>query len=299
MLIVSRASIASEVCGKRFVSLNFVRFYAASKNRWLSRQKNDHFTKEAKLLNLRSRAAFKLMAIDDKYHLFNKISTQNILDLGFAPGSWSEVARKRTSPNSMILGVDILPCNPPEGIHSLQANILSQKTHELIRLMFANRLNLNHTQENIHEDHGYFEHMIEDQRINDSNLPEINPTPIDIILSDMYVPLPRLDGYTNNITNMPYFRLMNTSGVAIRDHLQSIDLCDAALVTAIDLLKPKGNFVCKLYSGKEDKLFEQRLTKVFKSVSRFKPTASRDESKEFYFIGLNKKSEIDKLNVFL
>ncbi|CAI5007247.1 AVN_HP_G0049610.mRNA.1.CDS.1 [Saccharomyces cerevisiae] len=105
--------------------------------RWLNRQLKDPYTKEAKVQNLRSRAAFKLMQIDDKYRLFSKNRTdQRILDLGYAPGAWSQVARQRSSPNSMILGVDILPCEPPHGVNSIQANILAKRTHDLIRSFF-------------------------------------------------------------------------------------------------------------------------------------------------------------------
>lgn len=303
---------------KRDIGSYTIRLYStASKNKWLKRQQNDHFTREAKIQNLKSRAAFKLIQIDEKYKLFNPQKFQNVLDLGFAPGSWSEVARKRCNPESMILGVDILPCEPPEGVSSLQANILSKKTQDLIRLYFNKHKRLDdvlNDVDNIHKDHGFlepspsiitdpeFEHELKDEEeyrevfSSDNKIPQQQP--IDVILSDMYVPLPRLTGFTNNITNLPYYRLMNTSGVAIRDHLLSVDLCDAALVTAIDLLKTNGSFICKLYTGKEDKLFERRLRQVFKTVQRFKPTASRYESKEIYFVGLGKLTNIDKFKVF-
>ncbi|CAL9732996.1 rRNA methyltransferase 2, mitochondrial [Monosporozyma unispora] len=308
---VSLKSVGVAVCPQLFYS-------TASKNKWLKRQQNDHFTREAKIQNLRSRAAFKLREIDDKYKLFTPGKLQNVLDLGFAPGSWSEVARQRTDPKSMILGVDILPCEPPTGVSSLQANILSQKTQELIRLYFGKHAKLDDMltdPKNIHETHGYFkpsheeiidpeyEHELKAEEeyrevfTPDDKIPTAQQ-PIDIILSDMYVPTPRLTGFTNNITNMPYYRLMNTSGVAIRDHLLSVDLCDAALVTAIDLLKVNGSFVCKLYTGKEDNLFEKRMRKVFKTVQRFKPVSSRMESKEVYFVGLNKLANVDKFKVF-
>lgn len=314
------------LCGVSKVSLfesvgSITLFYStASKNKWLNRQQNDHFTREAKVQNLRSRAAFKLREIDDKYKLFAPNRRQNVLDLGFAPGSWSEVARQRTNPKSMILGVDILPCEPPTGVSSLQANILSQKTQDLIRLYFNKHTKLDdilNDPKNIHEIHGFlkpstsdivdpeYEHELKDEEEyrevftpDDDNKIPTTQQPIDIILSDMYVPVPRLTGYKNNITNMPYYRLMNTSGLAIRDHLLSVDLCDAALVTAIDLLTKNGSFVCKLYTGKEDKLFEKRMRKVFSTVQRFKPVSSRTESREVYFVGLNKLANVDKFKVF-
>lgn len=276
----------------------------------MERQANDHYTKEAKVQNLRSRAAFKLMEIDDKFNFFHKDKSQQVLDLGFAPGAWSQVARQRIGSNGMVLGVDILPCDPPHGVHAIQANILSRKTQELIRLYFSRYFQLYKSDE-LHTHHGYFQEGLEDElnhirdtetyrEIFDNTLrtSKIDKCPVDVVISDMYECWPQTTGFWNNLTNSAYYRMANTSGVAVRDHYQSIDLGDAALVTAIDLLKPRGNFVCKLYTGKEDKLFEKRLRRVFQRVSRFKPDASRNESKEVYFVGLGKKDLIDKVSVF-
>lgn len=307
----SDMSLSLVSCGiKRSVPIIrvFKRFNANSKSRWLNRQQNDPYTREAKVQNLRSRAAFKLMEIDDKFKLFSNGKNQRVLDLGFAPGAWSQVASRRIGPSGMVLGVDILPCDPPTGVSSIQANILSKKTHELIRLYFSKHFKLNRN-DDLHQDHGYFQHMIEEVTHQqdyetyrevfsaDSN-DKIDKFPIDVIISDMYEPWPQSSGFWTNITNAAYNRMANTTGLAIKDHYQSIDLCDAALVSAIDLLRPRGHFVCKLYTGKEDKLFEKRLKKVFKRVNRFKPVACRDESKEVYFIGRDKREMIDKLEVF-
>ena len=61
----------------------------ASSKQWVSRQTTDRFAREAKVQGLKSRAAFKLLQINDKYHLFKPGMT--VIDLGFAPGSWSQV----------------------------------------------------------------------------------------------------------------------------------------------------------------------------------------------------------------
>lgn len=288
-----------------------LRYNSSSRNRWLNRQNNDHFTREAKTHGLKSRAAFKLMEIDDRYGLFKKNSGQRVLDLGFAPGAWSQIARKRIGNDGMVMGVDILPCAPPKGVYSLQANILSKKTHDLIRLCFARHIQLNKHDE-LHKDHGYLQHMLEEE-LNHLQQTEqyrelfstkdisnaVERYPIDVILSDMYEPWPQTSGFWNNLTNVAYDRMANTTGVAIKDHLMSMDLCDAALIVAIDLLKPGGSFACKLYTGEEDMLLEARMKQVFHKVHRFKPLASRNESKELYFIGLRKHSNIDKIKVFM
>ncbi|SCU98970.1 LAFA_0G21154g1_1 [Lachancea sp. 'fantastica'] len=286
-------------------SIRFVRWNSSSKSRWLGRQRSDSFTREAKVLGLRSRAAFKLQQIDDKVKLFRKNANQRVLDLGYAPGAWSQVALERTGSDGIILGVDILPCSPPRGVHSIQANILAKKTHELIRLFFSKHFQL-YREDQLHKDHGYFQHMLEEelafvneQSAINSDRPCVEGTPIDVIISDMYEPWPQTEGFWNNFTNSAYDRMANTTGIAIKDHFMSMDLCDAALVAAIDLLKPGGSFVCKLYTGEEDKLLEERLKRVFRDVQRFKPSASRNESKELYFIGLGKKKDVNKLDVFL
>lgn len=276
--------IASKSSSRYFCT----RFYSrASSKRWLDRQKQDFYTRESKLDSLRSRAGFKLAQLDDVYHIFDNRAPQNILDLGFAPGAWSQMAHKRSHADSVILGVDILPCDPPFGVSAMQANILSKRTHAMIRQFFL--------------EHNVDRNEIESSSSEkDSNVQEVmnNVLPVDVIISDMYEPFPPSVYSTNNLTNMPYYRMSNTSGLAVKDHLNSIDLCDAALITAIDLLKPGGFFVCKQFMGSETTLYEKRMRKVFSRVERSKPAASRDESKEIYFIGKYKKRSIDKIDVF-
>lgn len=115
---------------------------SSSSTKWLNRQKKDHHTKESKSQNYRSRAAFKLIEIDEKFKIFNK-TYKNIVDLGFAPGAWTQVAIERTkSLNAKvnILGIDLINCSPPEGAGFIQGNILSRKTHESIREFFNSKV---------------------------------------------------------------------------------------------------------------------------------------------------------------
>lgn len=95
----------------------------------------------------------------------------------------------------------------------------------------------------------------------------------------------------------PYYRMMNTSGVAFRDHAGSMvslvctslynfvfftniqkDLCLAALTFCFDALRTGGSFICKYYQGAEEKLFEKKLKRLFEKVHREKPESSRDVS---------------------
>jgi len=94
-----------------------------SSHRWISRHINDPYVALAQDLGYRSRAAFKLIEINDKFNLFTR--NTRILDLGAAPGSWSQVANAKTLPktNSQIIALDLLAMSPIENIVILQGDI--------------------------------------------------------------------------------------------------------------------------------------------------------------------------------
>lgn len=79
-----------------------------SQQAWLERQINDPFAAKARALGYRSRAAFKITEIDDRFHLFRK--GVRVVDLGLAPGGWTQVAIQRGVTD--IVGVDLLPVDP-------------------------------------------------------------------------------------------------------------------------------------------------------------------------------------------
>jgi len=86
--------------------------------RWLARQLNDPYVAAAKAQGWRSRAAFKLIELDDKFHLIHK--GIRVLDLGAAPGGWTQVAVKRGA--ASVLAVDLLPIEPVRGATILQGD---------------------------------------------------------------------------------------------------------------------------------------------------------------------------------
>ena len=95
-----------------------------SSRRWLERQLNDPYLKAAKDQGYRSRAAYKLLEIDEKFKIFkNKTS---VLDLGSAPGGWSQVAIKKLSKiqNFKIVAIDIKEMDPINGVNFIQGNIM-------------------------------------------------------------------------------------------------------------------------------------------------------------------------------
>jgi len=101
---------------------------------------------------------------------------------------------------------------------------------------------------------------------------------VDVVLSDMSEPWEQTTGFHKRSISDPYHRMMNTSGMAFRDHAGSMDLCAAALEFGFDTLRAGGHFVCKFYQGAEDKLLEKKLKRLFEKVHREKPAASRSVS---------------------
>jgi len=101
----------------------------ASSNRWLSRQLNDPYVKQAKAEGYRSRAAYKLIELDEKFALLK--GAQRVVDLGIAPGGWSQVVRK-IAPRAAIVGIDLLPTDPIEGVTIFQMDFMADEAPEAL-----------------------------------------------------------------------------------------------------------------------------------------------------------------------
>jgi 23S rRNA (uridine2552-2'-O)-methyltransferase len=93
-----------------------------SSARWLTRQINDPYVKKAKADGYRSRAAYKLLELDEKFGLLKGVT--RAVDLGIAPGGWSQVLRQR-SPKAKIVGIDLLPTDPIEGVTIFEMDFMS------------------------------------------------------------------------------------------------------------------------------------------------------------------------------
>lgn len=96
----------------------------ASSARWLSRQINDPYVKQAKAEGWRSRAAFKLIELDERFALLK--GRQRVVDLGIAPGGWSQVVRKK-SPSARVVGIDLLPTEPIEGVTIFEMDFMADE----------------------------------------------------------------------------------------------------------------------------------------------------------------------------
>ncbi|KAK1818056.1 2' O-ribose methyltransferase [Friedmanniomyces endolithicus] len=296
---------------------------SASSTRWKTRQSTDSYAREAKVAGLKSRAAFKLLEINAKYRLFHPGDT--VVDLGYAPGSWSQVAVNRTAPGGRVVGIDVIPAQPPRGVSTLQGDFLSPAIREEMRTFVADPERgrarvaggLAHSRGEVGNGGGVTEEqLVEESRgvvelgkaategtttSKPSTAKAATATSIrkaqdvaagrmvNVVLSDMCEPWPLATSTWVKSVSNPWRRMMNTSGMAFRDHAGSMDLCLAALEFAYDTLATSGSFLCKFYQGGEDQALEARLKKLFEKVYRIKPDSSRKESKEAYLVGLRRR----------
>ena len=88
---------------------------------WLQRQLDDPYVKKAKAEGYRSRAAYKLIELDEKFSVLAR--AQRVVDLGVAPGGWSQVVRKQ-SPRAVVVGIDLLPTDAIEGVTLFQMDFM-------------------------------------------------------------------------------------------------------------------------------------------------------------------------------
>jgi len=96
----------------------------AQSTRWLARQLNDPYVKRAKAEGYRSRAAYKLIELDEKFGLLKDV--RYVVDLGAAPGGWTQVVRK-LAPKAEVVGIDLLPMDPLPGVTLLQMDFMADE----------------------------------------------------------------------------------------------------------------------------------------------------------------------------
>lgn len=200
-----------------------------SSRAWLQRQLNDPYVAEAQRIGYRSRAAFKLIEIDEQLKLIKP--GMLVLDLGAAPGGWSQVAANK---KARVVALDILPMDPIPGVAFLHMDFMDEDAPE--------------------------------------TLVGTLDGPVDIVLSDM---------------------APNTMGHQRTDHIRIMNLVEAAYDFAIQVLKPGGTFVAKVFQGGTQGTLLTQMKKDFTSVKHIKPPSSRQESAEQYVVakGFRRVSE--------
>ncbi len=96
----------------------------AQSTRWLERQLNDPYVKLAHEQGYRSRAAFKLIELDEKFHFLR--GSKAVVDLGVAPGGWAQVVR-RIMPKAGVVGIDLLPVEPIPGVTLFEMDFMADE----------------------------------------------------------------------------------------------------------------------------------------------------------------------------
>ena len=207
------------------------------------------------MAGLKSRAAFKLLEINNKHRLFKQGDT--VVDLGYAPGSWSQVAVNRIQPGGRVIGIDVIPAQPPKGVSTIQGDFLSPNVREEVRRYVQDpdkgrarpRLSMSRAIEE--SDDGLTEEELEEQSMDvieqerhhdqederlsardagssSSDMPSqtkldaMEGRVVHVVLSDMSEPWAQTAStWIRSISN-PYRRMMNTSGMPFRDHAGSM-----------------------------------------------------------------------------
>jgi 23S rRNA (uridine2552-2'-O)-methyltransferase len=192
--------------------------------RWYHEKKREHFYQEAKRVGYRARSAFKLLQIQQKFHMIHQGDT--IVDLGAAPGGWSQVAKELTGTQGHVVGIDLSGIRPLDGVQFLQGDLTSPETIERLTQI-------------------------------------LNGQKVDVVISDMSPDI---------------------SGNYSIDQARSIYLCENALLIVRTILKPKGNFICKVFEGEDLKGFREDVKTSFSLIKQYSPEASRKSSSEIYII---------------
>ncbi|AJC49494.1 23S rRNA methyltransferase [Allofrancisella guangzhouensis] len=100
----------------------------ASSKRWVQEHNSDYYVIQANKLGYRSRASFKIIEIQEKYKIFRQ--NMFVIDLGAAPGGWSEQIIKYISPNGKLIALDLLEMAPIVGVDFIQGDFTSDETYE-------------------------------------------------------------------------------------------------------------------------------------------------------------------------
>lgn len=195
---------------------------SAQSTRWLERQLNDPYVRRAKAEGYRSRAAYKLIELDERFGLLKGV--KRVVDLGIAPGGWSQVVR-RQAPAAAVVGIDLLPVDPIDGVTIFEMDFMADEAPgELMAALGG---------------------------------------PPDLVLSDMAA---------------------NTVGHPQTDALRTMALVETALAFAVDVLRPGGTFVAKVFAGGADSALVAEMKRNFTAVKHAKPPASRKGSVEWFVV---------------
>jgi 23S rRNA (uridine2552-2'-O)-methyltransferase len=195
-----------------------------SSHRWLQEHVNDPYVKQAQKDGYRSRSSYKLIELNEKDRLLRP--GMLIVDLGSAPGGWSQVAGRIVGEKGRVIATDILPMDPVYNVDFIQGDFTEESVFNEILAKLGDR----------------------------------KP---DLIISDI---------------------APNISGIDSADQASSMYLVELALDMVRKVLKPKGNFIAKVFQGSGSDAYLKEVRKSFEKVTVRKPAASRPRSREVYMV---------------
>jgi len=195
-----------------------------SSQNWLRRHFNDHYVQAAQKAGYRSRAVFKLLEIQEKDRMIRP--GQIVVDLGAAPGGWSQIAAPLVGKSGDVLAMDILPIEPLNDVTFIEGDFTEQAVHDQL-------------------------------------IAVLNGREVDLVLSDI---------------------APNMSGQRAVDQPRAMYLAELALDFAQGTLKPKGDFLTKVFQGEGFDPYLQAVRQSFTKVVIRKPKASRPKSREVYIL---------------
>lgn len=108
--------------------------------RWLNRQLNDPYVELAKKEGYRSRAAYKIIEINNKFKIFKR--GQVVIDLGCAPGSWSQIVQNRIGNQGKLIGVDLLDIEPIKGMEFIKGDFLSEEIETQLKEIIDGKVDI-------------------------------------------------------------------------------------------------------------------------------------------------------------
>ncbi len=202
---------------------------AKTSKAWMKEHVNDFFVKQAKKEGYRSRAAYKLLEIDERDRILKPGLV--VVDLGAAPGSWSQVASRKVGDTGKIIALDILEMMPLSNVTFIQSDFREEPAIAELKNHLGGRA-------------------------------------ANLVISDM---------------------APNMSGIVVSDQARSMYLAELALAFTMEQLNYGGNFLVKVFQGRDFDPFLREMRASFQTVAIRKPKASRDRSNELYLLGLGKK----------
>ena len=196
-------------------------------SKWQMEKHNDPYYKRAKQEDYRSRASYKLKQLDKKFKIIKEGNT--VVDLGAAPGGWSQVALEKVGEEGMVVGVDLNRFKKfhEENYYGMRGDFTTPEVQEKIMKIIGGKAK--------------------------------------VVMSDASPSL---------------------SGIKNIDQLRSIDLTNAVIGIADNILEEKGNLVMKVFQGPEYKPMLDSLKGKYRQVKTTKPPSSRKKSSEMYVVGL-------------